>query len=72
MGRLKSIVKTFEVQTAQRRRTCTGTNQRIAKGEKCLVIRDGYRDEHPYCREQALKIVEDGLNKLKALKRELE
>jgi hypothetical protein len=69
MGKVKSLIKRYAVETAIRKRTCTYSGSPIPKGELCLVVFDGPRDHHPYSKEIAVKMISQGRNTLDEIER---
>jgi hypothetical protein len=71
MPKVKSMVKKNLVEIAKGQRTCHHDRSRkIPKGEICLVVYDGYRDRHCYCKEVALRMIteaRDQLNRIESL-----
>jgi hypothetical protein len=59
MAAVKNILKHVGVEVAGRRRKCYRKKSHvIAKGERCLVVRDGPQNRTTYCRICASEILE--------------
>ncbi len=73
MPALKRLLAGVETAVAERRRKCghNPTKHVISKGEVCLETRVGLGRKN-YCRECALKMLENGLEDLAVLRRALE
>lgn len=67
----KSLLKKHQVESAERRRTCSHSGKSISKGEPCVVVWDSSFDRHTYSREIALQMVSDARQALVALEAEL-
>jgi len=67
MGRLKSLLKSHELETAKGKRTCKNSGVKILRGELCLVVQDGIHAKFPYCRNTALKMIEAARERLQEL-----
>jgi len=68
----KSLLKRVEIETAQRKRTCKFTGDSISKGETCVVVYDAPREFKGYCRDVALKMIEDARQQLVELEKGLQ
>ena len=71
MPRHKQMVKRCCVEVARGRRTCKFSNTSITKGAICLVVYNGPRDRSAYCRDVALRMIEEARARLDELEREL-
>lgn len=69
MGKRKSLLKRVEVETAQRKRTCKFSGDEIASGQLCIVVYDAPRIHKGYCREVALKMIDDARKQLDYLEK---
>lgn len=71
MGKLKRLVTTSEFETAQRQRRCSrNRSHKIAKGERCLVVKENM-SKRSYCLECARLILEKAQEDVVRLQREL-
>ena len=64
MGQYKSLLKRYDVEVAERKRTCKhNRTHSIYQGESCLVVREGQTGRYVYCmpcaREMFKKASED-------------
>lgn len=71
MPPVKRLLKDTSVETAQRRRICHGNRkQSIAKGEKCLVVKDpvsgGKRNYNAECAKKILKAAREDIDNLES------
>ncbi len=64
MPKRKSLLKRVEIEKAQRKRTCKFTGADIASGQLCIVVYDAPRIYKGYCRDVALKMIEDARKQL--------
>lgn len=72
MSRPKTVIKKMAVDRAKRAHYCKHSKKHpIFSGEKRLVIQEGRSKKH-YCKICALKFLNDGLNDLEKLKKEIE
>lgn len=71
MRRVKSLLKKIDVEVAKGKRTCTNNGSAICKGEICIVVKDGIHDQHPYCREVALRMIEVARGRLVEIEEQL-
>lgn len=67
----KALLKKYEVQVAERRRTCKNSGVPIMKGEPCLVVWDAQYDNKTYSREAALLMIADAHKTLDEIETEL-
>lgn len=71
MPRLKSLLKTYEIEVAVRKRTCNRNDEHIIrKGEKCLVIKENM-NRRVYCVACSGLILEHAETQIQTLKTEL-
>lgn len=71
MPRVKSLLKTCEVEIAARKRTCKRDNGHvIRKGEKCLVITENM-NRSVYCVKCSRLILEQAEQQVEMLKAEV-
>lgn len=71
MPKRKSLLKRVEIETAQRKRKCKFTGGAISKGETCIVVYDAPREYKGYCRDIALKMIEDARQRLDEMEESL-
>jgi hypothetical protein len=71
MPRVKSLVKKWRIEVAQRARHCKHNRRTIQKGELCLVVTEGTQERSNYCREVALEMVAVARSELESLDRGL-
>jgi hypothetical protein len=71
MPRPKQMIKTAEVEIALRQRTCAFSKMKILQGTACLVVYEGDRDRFCYSREIALRMIEQGHERLDELEKQL-
>lgn len=72
MPKRKSLLKRVEIEVAQRKRTCKFTGDSISQGEICVVVYDAPRELKGYCRDVALKMIEDARQRLVELEERLQ
>ena len=71
MPKRKSLIKRVEIDIAQRRRKCKFSSMAIPKGEPCVRVYDAPREYKGYCREVALKMIDDAREQLLELESQL-
>lgn len=71
MPKRKSILKRIEIETAKRKRTCKFSKASITKGEQCIVVYDAPREYKGYCRDVALKMIEDAKAEIRVIEEKL-
>ena len=64
MPRRKSLLKRVEVETAKSKRKCKFSGGAITRGEYCIKVYDAPRQSKGYCRDVALKMIEEARGKL--------
>jgi hypothetical protein len=67
MGRLKRLLSTSELETAQRVRSCSrNKSHKIPKGDRCLVVKESMA-KNSYCMSCARLILEKAQDEVAAL-----
>jgi len=69
--KFKSLLKTIDVESAERQRTCKFSGAKIPMGESCIVVFDSPRERFCYSRAVALQMIELARSRLDELAHEL-
>lgn len=72
MPRHKSLLHASDIEFAQRQRTCHHNDgHKVAKGESCLVLREGQFSRKVYCRPCAKEMVDQARVQLTSIESKL-
>ena len=71
MPKQKCLLKKIEIESAQRMRTCKFSKVPIAKGDACLVVREGSHKRSCYSKSIALQMISAARKALDELEKQL-